>query len=98
MKTLFCFSALALSLFGADPAVIEKGQAEEKRSCVGCHGLRIIHVQRLSRGQWDAELTKMTGWGAAIKEREALMEYLVAQYGDDKPVAPLPRSQDASKK
>lgn len=73
-----------------------KGKAEEKRACVACHGLRIVHVQRLTRAQWDRELTKMAGWGSPIKDREALLEYLVANFGDDKPVAPLPRSEDAS--
>ena len=69
----------------ADPAVVEKGRAEEKRSCVACHGLRIIHSQRLSRATWDRELTKMAGWGAAMKDREALLEYLTESFGDDKP-------------
>jgi mono/diheme cytochrome c family protein len=87
---------LVLSLAAADQAMLEKGKAEEKRACVACHGLRIVHVQRLSRAQWDRELTKMAGWGSPIKDREALLEYLVANYGDDKPVAPLPRSEDAS--
>jgi hypothetical protein len=80
----------------ADPAVLGKGKAEEKRSCLGCHGLRIIHSQRLSRGTWERELVKMEGWGAKIAERAALMEYLVANYGDDKPIPEPPRSADAS--
>ncbi|MBV6430764.1 MAG: hypothetical protein IANPNBLG_00882 [Bryobacteraceae bacterium] len=87
---------LVLPLAAAGPEAIEKGKAEEKRACVGCHGLRIVHVQRLSRAQWDRELTKMAGWGAPIKDREALLEYLVATYGDDRAVAPIPRSEDAS--
>lgn len=79
--TLFAGTMLA-----ADPAVIEKGRVEAKRACLGCHGLRIVESQRLSRGTWDRELTKMAGWGSAIKDREALLEYLVASYGDDKPI------------
>lgn len=94
MKRAICFFLLAIAAFAADPATIEKGRAEEKRACVGCHGLRIIHVQRLSRAQWDREITKMVGWGSAVKERDALLEYLVASFGDDKPAAPLPRSED----
>ena len=31
----------------------------------------------------------MDGWGAKVKDRDALLEYLVANYGDDKP-APQP--------
>ena len=97
MKRIYCFLAFAAATLGADPAVIEKGRAEEKRACVSCHGLRIVHVQRLSRGQWDRELTKMAGWGAPMKERDALLEYLVATFGDDKPAPPLPMSENASK-
>lgn len=85
------------SALAADPAVLERGKAEEKR-CVGCHGLRIIEVQRLSRATWDRELTKMAGWGSVMRDREALLEYLVATFGDDKPMAPLPRSENAAKK
>jgi hypothetical protein len=86
---LFCGAALA-----ADPAVLARGRAEEQRSCLPCHGLRIVHTQRLSRAVWERELDKMIRWGAVIKDREALLEYLVANFGDDKPAAPLARSAD----
>jgi len=82
----------------ADPAVIEKGRAEERRVCFTCHGPRIIHSQRLSKAVWDRELTKMAGWGTEIREREALLEYLTANFGDDKPVPPPAQSGDGSKK
>src|SRR5687767_2050339 len=90
---LFCVSAL----WAADPAVLEKGKAEEQRACVACHGLRIVHSQRLSRGVWERELDKMAKWGTVIKEREALLEYLVANFGDDKPVPVPPRALDGRK-
>jgi len=67
------------------PAADEKGKAEEKR-CAACHGLKIIGTQRLSRTGWERELDKMVRWGAEIKDREALMAYLVETYGDDKPM------------
>ena len=98
MKLLFCSLALAAAAAAADPAVIERGKAEEKRSCVACHGLRIIHIQRLSRGQWDREITKMVGWGSQVKDREALLEYLAVSYSDDKAAAPLVRSADGTQK
>lgn len=85
---------LLLLLLAADPAVVEKGRAEEKLSCLPCHGLRIIHVQRLPRAAWERELEKMARWGAVIKEREALLEYLVASFGDDKPAPAPPLSAD----
>jgi hypothetical protein len=86
--------ATASGLQAADAAVIEKGRAEEKRSCLPCHSLRIIHSQRLSRAVWERELDKMVKWGAVIKEREALLEYLVANFGDDKPIPSPPKSGD----
>jgi mono/diheme cytochrome c family protein len=89
MRLIGLLVAGAAALTAADPAAIERGRAEEKRSCTACHGLRISHSQRLSRAVWDRELTKMTGWGATIGDREALLEYLVANFGDDKP-APAP--------
>jgi mono/diheme cytochrome c family protein len=95
MKHLLSFLLLTAPLAAADPALIEKGRAEEKRQCIQCHGLRIIHVQRLPRGTWERELDKMVRWGAVITEREALLEYLTANFGDDKPLPALPRSADA---
>lgn len=85
---------LAVSAWAADPAAIEKGQAAEKRSCVACHSLRIIHAQRLPRAGWERELDKMTRWGAVIRGREALLEYLTANFGDDKPEPEPARSAD----
>jgi hypothetical protein len=73
----------------ADQATLERGQKEEARSCVPCHSLRLIHSQRLSRATWNKELDKMAGWGTKYTDRHALLEYLVANYGDDKP-APAP--------
>jgi hypothetical protein len=84
---------IAAAALGADPAILEKGKAEEKRACLPCHSLRIVQVQRLSRGAWEKELDKMARWGAVINERDALLEYLVANFGDDKPVPAPPRSE-----
>jgi mono/diheme cytochrome c family protein len=94
-KLIFLFAGL---LFGADQATLDRGQAEEQRSCIPCHSLRLIHSQRLSRAQWGKELDKMTGWGTVIKDRDAILEYLVANYGDDKPAAPPALSLDGTKK
>ena len=78
----------ALAAVAADQATLDRGQKEESRSCLPCHSLRLIHSQRLSRAAWNRELDKMTGWGTKIADRDALLEYLVATYGDDKPAAP----------
>ena len=79
--------ALAAAM-AADQAVLERGQKEEQRVCLPCHSLRIVHSNRLSRAAWSKELDKMAGWGAKYQDRDAILEYLVANFGDDKPPAP----------
>jgi mono/diheme cytochrome c family protein len=90
MKKLFLLGGvLTLSAWCADQATLERGQKEEAHTCVACHSLRLIHSQRLPRATWNKELDKMAGWGTKFTDRDALLEYLVANYGDDKP-APAP--------
>jgi hypothetical protein len=84
------------AVWAADQATLERGQKEE-RSCVACHSLRLVHSQRLSRAAWNRELDKMAGWGAKYSDREALLEYLVVNYGDDKPAAKPDMSADGRK-
>jgi mono/diheme cytochrome c family protein len=86
MRTIGMVLALAAGAWGADQAVLDRGQKEEARVCVACHSLRIVHSQRLSRATWVRELDKMAGWGTKYTDRDALLEYLVANFGDDKPV------------
>ncbi len=86
MKSAWLAVVLATAAWCADPAVLERGQKEEARACTPCHSLRLIHSQRLSRATWNKEIDKMAGWGTKITDREALLEYLVANYGDDKPL------------
>ena len=86
MKTIAIPVVLAAAAWCADPAVVERGKKEEARACVACHSLRLIHSQRLSRATWTKELDKMAGWGTKMTDRDALLEYLVANYGDDKPL------------
>ncbi len=96
MRTLVVlFLSFCAAWAAADPMTIEKGKAEEKR-CAGCHSLKIIGSQRLSRGGWERELDKMVRWGSEIKEREALLVYLVDTYGDDKPMPKPALSADGS--
>ncbi|MGA2147874.1 MAG: hypothetical protein ABSH49_23240 [Bryobacteraceae bacterium] len=90
--------ALAALAFGADQATLDRGQKEEARACLPCHSLRLIHSQRLSRAAWNKELDKMAGWGTKITDRDALLEYLVANFGDDKPPAPPAISGDGTAK
>jgi mono/diheme cytochrome c family protein len=87
LVTTFASLALALRALAADPETIARGQKEEARTCIPCHGLIIIHTNRLSRAAWNRELDKMANWGAKPQDRDALLEYLVANFGDDKPAA-----------
>ena len=84
---------LAASLFAAD-VDIEAAKREEQRECVACHGLRFIHSQRLSKAAWQKELDKMAGWGAEMKDKQLLLEYLAAEYSDAKPVPQAPLSSN----
>ncbi len=97
-KTLLLMTALAGAAIGADQATLDRGQKEESRSCLPCHSLRLIHSQRLSRATWTKELDKMAGWGTKVQDRDALLEYLVANYGDDKPLPKAGMSTDGTKK
>ena len=98
MRIAFLLLAAVLTSAAADQATLDRGQKEEQRTCVPCHSLRIIHTNRLSRAGWNRELDKMAGWGTKYTDREALLEYLVAAYGDDKPAPPPEMSADGSTK
>jgi DMSO/TMAO reductase YedYZ molybdopterin-dependent catalytic subunit len=47
-------------------------------ACFTCHDEGMMRQQHLTRAQWDAELNKMTRWGAKIKpaDRDAILKYL----------------------
>ena len=90
MRRLWTAAMWVTLAYSADQATLERGQKEEARSCLPCHSLRIVHSQRLSRATWNRELDKMAGWGAQFRERDALLEYLVGNFGEDKPPAPPP--------
>jgi mono/diheme cytochrome c family protein len=95
MPILLSAAALAvLTAMAADQATLDRGQKEAGLACAACHSLRLVQSQRLSRAAWNKELDKMTGWGTKITDRDALLEYLVANFGDDKPPAPPAMSKD----
>lgn len=98
MKRFLVLAVTAGAAWSADPAVLQRGRAEEARSCIPCHSLRLIHSQRLSRAAWSKELDKMSGWGTKIGDRAALLEYLSVTYGDDKPLPAPVLSRDGSRK
>jgi mono/diheme cytochrome c family protein len=77
------------------------GEAKEKAAsaCLACHGARIIVQQRLSKAAWAKEVDKMTKWGAEVdpKDREALIDYLSANFGPDQVPYQAPTSAQESK-
>jgi hypothetical protein len=54
-----------------------------KDTCIGCHEEDVIAQQRLTKAQWDRELTKMTNWGAQVtpQNHDSILDYLVQHYG-----------------
>jgi mono/diheme cytochrome c family protein len=98
MRILMCLLIAATAASGADQATLDRGQKEEQRQCIACHSLRLIHSQRLSRAGWTRELDKMGGWGTKYTDREALLEYLLANYGDDKQLPAPAMSEDGRSK
>ena len=95
-KLLLLGGALAAAALGADSSVVARGEKEEARSCIACHSLRIVHSQRLSKAAWGRELDKMAGWGTKVEDRDALVEYLATNFGDDKAPQPPALTRDGS--
>jgi DMSO/TMAO reductase YedYZ molybdopterin-dependent catalytic subunit len=54
-----------------------------QQACLTCHDDHMVQQQHLTRTQWDREVTKMTGWGAKVKDdqRSALLDFLTARFG-----------------
>jgi len=96
MRIAIGLCALASVALAADNDLAARGKKEEDFSCVQCHSLRLIHSQRLSKATWGKELDKMAGWGAPIRDRPTLLDYLSDQYSDAKPMAPVERSGEGS--
>jgi hypothetical protein len=71
------------------PANLPTGptQAKATTACTECHEARIILQQRLTKPAWTKEVDKMTKWGALVDaaDREALIDYLSANFSPDKP-------------
>jgi hypothetical protein len=101
---------LAILLAFAGPALraqsgneLPAGPMQEKATtaCTECHESRIIVQQRLSKAAWTKEVDKMAKWGALVEpqDRDALIDYLSANFGVDKAPYVAERTQvRASKK
>lgn len=94
MKGIAGFLLISGLAFAADPQPVnEAGKKALTAACLPCHSLRIVQSQRLSAAAWAKEVDKMVGWGAVVPERQMLVDYLAAEYGNTKPVPPLEHSQ-----
>jgi hypothetical protein len=62
-------------------------QTKATTSCLECHEARIILQQRLSKAAWAKEVDKMMKWGAMVdaNDRDALIDYLSANFSPDQP-------------
>jgi mono/diheme cytochrome c family protein len=65
-----------------------------RENCLICHSDEMVRTQRLSPKQWKAEVDKMVGWGAPVpaEMRQAVTDYLTAEYPADAPAPKLDRA------
>lgn len=94
---LFALGSVAQKSASVNPtAELPAGpmQAKATTACTECHEARIILQQRLSKGAWTKEVDKMTKWGAVVDpaDRDALIDYLSANFSPDKPAYEPPRT------
>ncbi len=85
MSRLIFVFVLSLAVLAArmqKSATDKTARADLKRTCSVCHSLDVIRAQRLSRAEWDRELSKMTLMGARIADRKSLLDYLEKKYGE----------------
>jgi hypothetical protein len=101
MAALFVFVVIANGADQKSPAAaftaeLPAGpmQAKATTACTECHEARIILQQRLSKAAWTKEVDKMTKWGAVVDpgDRDALIDYLSANFSPDKPPYEPPRT------
>ncbi len=93
--------AMSLSAFSqqAKPAEdLPPGPMQTKATtaCLECHEARIILQQRLSKAAWIKEVDKMMKWGAVVdaNDRDALIDYLSANFSPDQAPYEAPRSSE----
>lgn len=71
------------------------GERAFQENCLICHGRELTTRQRLSPAQWQAEVTKMIGWGAPVPPDAVtdLTAWLVREFPTGRPVAPAARME-----
>lgn len=65
------------------PVVATNQPDAYKSTCLTCHQEDVIRQQRLTRAQWDRELTKMSNWGAPVspENHDTILGYLEQHFG-----------------
>lgn len=72
---------------GTGPAALAEGPGRQTvyAACSGCHSIRMVTQQRLSRARWDRLLDWMVDKQGmpepAPETREKILNYLAEQYG-----------------
>jgi len=98
LKAVYLAVALlsAISMAQSPVEQLPAGAMQEKAAaaCTSCHEARIIVQQRLSKAAWTKEVDKMTKWGAEVdpKDRDALIDYLSANFSPDQSAYIAPKS------
>ncbi len=71
------------ALGSAPPRAAAEMPPSLRSSCLGCHEADVMEQQRLTRAQWDREITKMMNWGAPVKPdaRNEILDYLSSRFG-----------------
>jgi mono/diheme cytochrome c family protein len=69
-----------------------------RTGCAECHDSQMLLQQRLSRGAWTSEVDKMIRWGAVVdpKDRDAIIDYLSANFPPDKPAYMPPSAKSGA--
>src|ERR1700745_2866337 len=96
-----CVSTLAWAQSASSPELpAGPMQAKATTACTECHDARIILQQRLSKATWTKEVDKMTKWGALVdpQDRDAVIDYLSANFSVDKPEYVPERSRSSAAK
>jgi hypothetical protein len=79
----------------SEPKLKEAPGVEKVRAaCLGCHDAGVIVEQRLDRRSWNATVSRQVRWGASVPaaDREALLNYLTANYGPPHKAQPAKKS------
>jgi cytochrome c5 len=76
-----------------------KGATVVREKCISCHRADVIVSQRLSKPGWEREVEKMMRWGAAVvdADRDSLVEYLSANFGQTRSNLAAASESDAGK-